>query len=370
MSQPRKRIGLLFGGRSAEHEVSKLSAANVLRALDPDRYDIIPIGIGRDGRWLLCDSGNGGGRGAASLEIPEGAPQVALVPGGGGEMIVLNGHAGSATLRLDVIVPVLHGPNGEDGTVQGFLELANVPYVGSGVMGSAAAMDKDVAKRLLRDSGLPVVPFLTLTPRARRDYRSAVEALGTSDLFVKPANMGSSVGVSRAGSADEFDKACERAFRYDGKVLVERSVAGAREIECSVLEDAAGEIRASPLGEIVPAGSHGFYSYDAKYVDADGALLRIPAELSSDQARRLQELAVETFRVLGCEGLARVDFFVDPKNEDSLFVNEVNTLPGFTAISMYPKLWEAGGLPPGELMDVLIGHALARRERRNRLALV
>ncbi|WP_201860509.1 D-alanine--D-alanine ligase family protein [Microvirga soli] len=370
MSQPRKRIGLLFGGRSAEHEVSKLSAANVLRALDPDRYDIVPIGIGRDGRWLLCDSGNGGGRGAKSLEIPEGSPQVALLPGGAGEMIVLNGDAGSTTLRLDAVVPVLHGPNGEDGTVQGLLELANIPYVGSGVMGSAAGMDKDVAKRLLRDSGLPVVPFLTLTPRTRVDYQKAADTLGTSDLFVKPANMGSSVGVSRASSPDEFAKACDRAFSYDSKVLVERSVTGAREIECSVLEDAAGEIKASPLGEIVPAGSHGFYSYDAKYIDADGALLRIPAELNPDQARRIQELAAETFKTLGCEGLARVDFFVDPQNESSLFVNEVNTLPGFTAISMYPKLWEAGGLPQSELMEVLIGHAIARHERRNRLALV
>ena len=370
MSQPRKRIGLLFGGRSAEHEVSKLSAANVLRALDPDRYDIVPIGIGRDGRWVLCDNGNGAGRGAKSLEIPPGAPRVALLPGGGGDMIVLDGSAEARTLRLDAIVPVLHGPNGEDGTVQGFLELANVPYVGSGVMGSAAGMDKDIAKRLLRDSGLPVVPFLTLTPRSRIDYRAAVDALGTPDLFVKPANMGSSVGVSRASSPEEFDQACERAFRYDGKLLVERSVAGAREIECSVLEDAAGEVRASPLGEIVPSDSHGFYSYDAKYIDADGALLRIPAELPAAQAQRIQELAVETFRVLSCEGLARVDFFVDPKDDGSLFVNEVNTLPGFTAISMYPKLWEAGGLPQSELMEVLIGHAIARHERRNALALV
>src|SRR5918994_5522596 len=196
MSQPRKRIGLLFGGRSAEHEVSKLSAANVLRALDPDRYDIVPIGIGRDGRWLLCDNGNGGGRRAKSLEIPDGAPQVALLPGGAGEMIVLNGSSGRDTLRLDAVVPVLHGPNGEDGTVQGLLELANVPYVGSGVMGSAAGMDKDVAKRLMRDSGLPVVPFLSMTPCTRVDYRAAVDTLDTPDLFVKPANMGPSVGVS------------------------------------------------------------------------------------------------------------------------------------------------------------------------------
>jgi D-alanine-D-alanine ligase len=369
MAQPRKTIGLLFGGRSAEHEVSQLSAANILRALDPDRYDIVPIGIGRDGRWLLCDNGNGGGRGAQSLEIPEGSPQVALLPGGAGEMVVMHGATVAKTLHLDAVFPVLHGPNGEDGTVQGFLELANVPYVGCSVLGSAAGMDKDVAKRLLRDSGLPLVPFLTLTQQTDLDYQAAVDALGTPDLFVKPANMGSSIGVSRASSAADFEKACERAFRYDTKVLVERSVAGAREIECSVLEDAAGAIKASPLGEIVPADSHGFYSYDAKYIDADGALLRIPADLPADTTDRIRDLAVETFRVLGCEGLARVDFFVDPQNEDSLFVNEVNTLPGFTAISMYPKLWEAGGLPQSELMEVLIGHALARHERRNRLAL-
>ncbi|PVE24408.1 D-alanine--D-alanine ligase A [Microvirga sp. KLBC 81] len=370
MTQPRKTIGLLFGGRSAEHEVSKLSAANVFRALDAERYDIVLIGIDRDGRWLLCDTGNGAGRGVRSLEIPVGAPQVALLPGGNGEMIVLGGKVSPGSLRLDAIIPVLHGPNGEDGTVQGLLQLANVPYVGSGVMGSAASMDKDVAKRLLRDSGIPVVPFLTLTERNQMDYQAAVDALGTTDLFVKPANMGSSVGVSRATSAGEFGQACERAFRYDGKLLVERSITGAREIECSVLEDASGEVSASLLGEIMPASSHGFYSYDAKYIDADGALLRIPAELSAEQARKIQDLAIETFKVLSCEGLARVDFFVDPNREKTLFVNEVNTLPGFTAISMYPKLWEAGGLSQRELMEVLLGHAFARHERRNGLALV
>lgn len=368
MTQPRKTIGLLFGGRSAEHEVSKLSAANIFRALDAERYDAILIGIDRDGRWHLCD--NGADKEARSLEIPKGAPWVALLPGGGGEMIVLADNTRSRSLRLDAVIPVLHGPNGEDGTVQGLLELANVPYVGSGVMGSAASMDKDVAKRLLRDSGLPVVPFLTLTPETRVDYSAASKALDTPDLFIKPANMGSSIGVSRATSAEEFDQACDRAFRYDRKVLVERSVTGAREIECSVLENVSGEVRASVLGEIVPAGSHGFYSYDAKYIDADGALLRIPADLPSNQASRIQALAVETFKALGCEGLARVDFFVDPRQEESLFINEVNTLPGFTAISMYPKLWEAAGLPQRELMEVLIGHAITRHERRNALALV
>lgn len=366
MSQPRKKIGLLFGGRSAEHEVSKMSAANIFRALDPNRYDVVLIGIDREGRWLFC--GGDADRGARSLEFPEQAPLAALLPGGGGELIVLD-ESEARSLRLDAVVPVLHGPNGEDGTVQGLLELANVPYVGSGVLGSAACMDKDVAKRLLRDSGLPVVPFLTLTRGGRVDYEAASKALGTSDLFIKPANMGSSIGVSRAASAEEFERACEHAFRYDRKVLVERSVTGAREIECSVLENTAGEIGASVLGEIAPAGSHGFYSYDAKYIDAEGAILLIPADLPSDQAGRIRALAVETFKVLGCEGLARVDFFVDPKQEGSLFINEVNTLPGFTAISMYPKLWEASGLPQSALMDILIGHAMARHERRNALAL-
>ena len=366
MTQPRKKIGLLFGGRSAEHDVSKMSAANVFRALDPDRYDVIPIGIDREGRWLFC--GEGADKTARALEIPEGAPRAALLPGSGGEMIVLD-DSEPRSLRLDAVVPVLHGPNGEDGTVQGLLELANVPYVGSGVMGSAACMDKDVAKRLLRDSGLPVVPFLTLTAQKRPDYHAACAALGTPDLFIKPANMGSSIGVSRATSAVEYDHACENAFRYDRKVLVERSVTGAREIECSVLENISGDIGASVLGEIAPAGSHGFYSYDAKYIDAEGALLLIPADLASDRASRIRALAVETFKVLGCEGLARVDFFVDPEQEGSLFINEVNTLPGFTAISMYPKLWEASGLPQTALMDILIGHAMARHERRNALAL-
>jgi D-alanine-D-alanine ligase len=269
---------------------------------------------------------------------------------------------------LDLVFPVLHGPNGEDGTVQGSLELANVAYVGSGVLGCAATMDKDVAKRLMRDAGLPIVPFVTIRSDRPGTYDAAVATLGTSDVFVKPANMGSSVGVARARSRDEFARACEDAFRYDRKLLVERAVAGAREIECAVLENAAGEIRPSPLGEIAPAESHGFYSYDAKYVDAGGAALRIPADLPPERARHIQALAVKTFEVLCCEGLARIDFFVEPGaasgTDAGLYVNEANALPGFTSISMYPKLWEAAGLKPSDLMDVLVEHALARHRRR------
>lgn len=369
MTGARKRIGLLFGGRSAEHDVSRLSAANILRALDPDRYEIIPIAITRDGRWLLADRGNGAGTGASSLEIPQDAPQIALIPGGGGALVILDGGSRAPSqLGLDLVFPVLHGPNGEDGTIQGALELARVPFIGSGVMGSAASMDKDIAKRLLRESRVPIVPFLAATAQTLPTYGDAAETLGSRDLFVKPANMGSSVGVSRARSEEEYRRACAQAFRYDVKLLVERSVAGAREIECSVLEYPSGEIGTSPPGEIVPSDSHEFYTYDAKYIDPDGARLRAPADLSPAQETRVRTLARDSFRALACEGLARVDFFVTPDGADGVFVNEVNTLPGFTAISMYPKLWEAEGMKPEALMDILIAHALARHERRSALA--
>jgi D-alanine-D-alanine ligase len=354
-------VGLLFGGRSAEHDVSRASAANVLRALNPARYDVFLIGIARDGSWLACDAGNGAGTGAAALTIPDDARKLALVPGGSGSLLLFDGGSESAERRVDIVFPVLHGPNGEDGTVQGALELAGVPFVGSGVTGSAIGMDKDVAKRLMRDAGLPIVPFVTSTTSTPIDHAAAIAALGSRDLFVKPANMGSSVGVSRAQSEQQFKESCELAFRYDQKVLIEKAVSGAREIECSVLEAADGLVRASELGEIVPATKHGFYSYQAKYLDADGAALQVPAELAPEQARQIRELAVATFHLLGCEGMARVDFFV---SGDDVFVNEVNTLPGFTQISMYPKLWEASGLSQPELMDVLIAHAFARHRRR------
>lgn len=344
--------------------MSRASAANVLRALNPDRYEVVPIGLDREGRWLLCDAGNGAGRGESALSIPEDAPAVALIPGGRGRLLRCD--AGEPPAPFDVIFPVLHGPNGEDGTVQGALELAQVPYVGARVMGSAAAMDKDIAKRLMRDAGLPIVAFVSMTRARPLDWASAAAVVG-SDMFVKPANMGSSVGVSRARSAAEFDAACTTAFRYDDKILAEAAVDRAREIECSVLEEADGEVRASLPGEIIPAEGHGFYSYDAKYIDADGAVLRIPADLTEAQIARCQSLAIEAFRLLACEAMARVDFFFDAA-QDRLLVNEVNTLPGFTSISMYPKLWEASGLPQPELMDKLIAHARARHAGRTALA--
>jgi D-alanine-D-alanine ligase len=360
---PRITVGLLFGGRSAEHDVSRASAANVLRALDPAKYNVVLIGLAKDGRWLMCDAGNGAGTGAAALTIPEDGAPLALVPGGKGQLLrfVAAEQNEAAVPHVDVMFPVLHGPNGEDGTVQGALELADVPYVGSSVMGSAVAMDKDVAKRLARDAGLPVVPFVTLSAQAPLDYATAVRAVGSADVFVKPANLGSSVGISRARSAEEFAQSCALAFRFDRKILVERCIDRAREIECSVLEDDKGLIRASLPGEIVPADKHGFYSYEAKYTDAKGAKLIVPADVSAEQQARIQELAVQTFQVLGCGGLARVDFFL---MGEEIFVNEVNTLPGFTSISMYPKLWEASGLLQPDLMDILIAHARSRHAQR------
>jgi D-alanine-D-alanine ligase len=360
---PRITVGLLFGGRSAEHDVSRASAANVLRALDPAKYNVVLIGLAKDGRWLMCDAGNGAGTGAAALTIPEDGAPLALVPGGKGQLLrfVAAEQNEGAVPHVDVMFPVLHGPNGEDGTVQGALELADVPYVGSSVMGSAVAMDKDVAKRLARDAGLPVVPFVALSAQAPLDYATAVRAVGSADVFVKPANLGSSVGISRARSAEEFTQSCALAFRFDRKILVERCIDRAREIECSVLEDEKGLIRASLPGEIVPADKHGFYSYEAKYTDAKGAKLIVPADVSAEQQARIQELAVQTFQVLGCGGLARVDFFL---MGEEIFVNEVNTLPGFTSISMYPKLWEASGLLQPDLMDILIAHALSRHAQR------
>jgi D-alanine-D-alanine ligase len=363
MAQPRTRVAILFGGRSAEHDVSRASAANIYRSLDPDRYDITLIAITGDGRWVLADAAND--RNAPALTVPTDGPQMVLLPGGQGRALVIgDGAAGPRELAFDVIFPVLHGPNGEDGTVQGALELADVAYVGARVMGSAASMDKDVAKRLLRDAGLPIVPYVAMTAAAPIAYDDAVRAVGSPDLFVKPANLGSSVGISRARTAEEFAASCQLALQFDRKILIERCITPVREIECAVLEDADGNVGASELGEIAPAESHGFYSYEAKYTDAAGASLHVPAQLDPVLAERIRELAVEVFGVLGCEGMARIDFFVIG---DDVYVNEVNTLPGFTDISMYPKLWEATGLPQSELMNRLIAHALARHERLSKL---
>jgi D-alanine-D-alanine ligase len=351
----RLRVALMFGGRSAEHDVSVMSARNVFRALDPERYDTLPIGITRSGVWVLCSLEGG----AFPSAVPEGGQRVALVPGGSGRLAILSETDGAApdlTRAVDVMFPVLHGPFGEDGTVQGLAEIAGVPYVGSGVLGSAVAMDKDVAKRLMRDRGLPIPRFLSFSQGEAPSFDAAAAELGRP-LFVKPARLGSSVGISKAGTAQEFAEAVAEAFRHDRKILVEEYVRG-REIECGVLEGEDGSLIASPPGEIAPSNRHGFYTYEAKYLDEEGAAIKVPADLPSAVGDKVRKLAIEAFRALGCEGLARVDFFL--REDGKLMVNEVNTLPGFTNISMYPKVFEAMGIGYSELVDRLIRHALAR----------
>jgi D-alanine-D-alanine ligase len=366
MSPPAKlRVAVLFGGRSAEHEISLLSARFVLESLDPERYEPILIGIDKSGRWLLQESALllGAARDPRLAKLNEAMPGVLLPPHpeSGGEHLVRVDERGA--LGVDVVFPVLHGPMGEDGTVQGLLELAGVPYVGAPVLGSAVGMDKDVMKRLLLQAGLPILPYETVRrmqwQRDRARVGERLSALGYPQ-FVKPANLGSSVGVRRVLGRAGVEAAVLHAFEFDDKLVVEQGLDHPREIECAVL--GGDEPRASVPGELVIDHPDGFYSYDAKYVDESGAMSKIPAELSAADSARVQELALATFRALECEGLARVDLFCD--RGGALYVNEINTLPGFTAISMFPKLWAASGVAPRELITLLIDDALARGARK------
>lgn len=366
-AKTRLKVGVLFGGRSAEHEVSILSARHVIAALDPERFDVVPIGIARDGRWVL--------QSVTRLLRDKGDPRFVQLDTAGPSVPLIN-HASHAVMKaadpevtvdsLDVVFPVLHGPMGEDGTVQGLLELAGVPYVGAGVLGSAVGMDKDVMKRLLRDAGIPIAQHRTLRVadyrrNQQRWLREIDEQIGYP-LFVKPANLGSSVGISRVASRAQLSVALDKAFEYDVKILVEAGVAG-REIECAVLGN--DEPLASIPGEIIVRHDDGFYSYDAKYVSENGAVLQIPAVLDAAVSAEAQRLAIATFQALECSGLGRVDFFLQPNG--ALLVNEINTLPGFTAISMYPKLWAASGVPPRELVARLIDLAIERHRQRRSL---
>lgn len=350
----RLRMAVLFGGRSAEHEVSVLSATNVMRALSPDRYDPVPIFIARDGRWLLADHADG------VLATPLDGEEVCLVPGGGGRMIGLPIQGTPRDLPpIDILFPVLHGLPGEDGAVQGLAEVAGVPLAGCGILGSAVALDKDVAKRLLREAGLPVAGSVTIHRDAAPAFAHLRGTLGLP-VFLKPARQGSSVGVNKVSREEDYAAALAEGFRHDGKLLAEEFVPG-REIECAVLENPDGDLFVSRPGEIIPAASHGFYSYDAKYVDADGAALKVPAELPADMEVRIRDAAASAFRALGCDGMARVDFFVTP--DMRFLINEVNTIPGFTDISMYPKAMAASGVSYPELIDRLVAHGLARAAR-------
>jgi D-alanine-D-alanine ligase len=362
-SKPRLRVGVLFGGRSAEHEISILSARNVLAALDPEMFDAVPIAITRDGRWLLQSS--------ERLLREKGDPRAVQIDATGRDVSLIERATGASSrglpLHLDVIVPIVHGSMGEDGTLQGVLEMSGIPYVGAGVLGSAVGMDKDVMKRLLNEAGLPVARFNTVRHYDyARDPSLILQSLGALPfpLFVKPANLGSSVGITKVSARSQLPAALDLAFTYDTKVVVEEGVQ-AREIECAVLGN--DEPVASIPGEIIVNHADGFYSYDAKYVD-DGAQLRIPASLSTVQVREIQRLSIAAFRVLECSGLARVDFFLRPNGE--WLINEINTLPGFTAISMYPKLWAASGVQPRELITRLIDLALTRHAKRKALRTV
>jgi D-alanine-D-alanine ligase len=356
------RVGILFGGRSAEHEVSLQSAKNIIDAIDPHKYELVLIGIDKTGQWHLSE----GSRflpptsDARLPELPESTENLALVPGTQDEQIVaLSGQQRLGS--LDVIFPVLHGPFGEDGTVQGLLKLANVPFVGAGVLGSAVGMDKDVMKRLLREAGIPIARFIAASRYSSEeiDFDYAQEQLGLP-LFIKPANLGSSVGIHKVKDRETFDRAVGDAFNYDTKIIIEEYIAG-REIECAVLGN--NNPMASVPGEVLPR--HEFYSYEAKYLDENGAVLEIPAKLSAEISDGIRQLAIRTFSVLCCEGMARVDFFL--RNDSEIIVNEINTIPGFTKISMYPKLWEATGVCYRDLIDKLIELALERFEREKGL---
>jgi len=360
----RLRVGVLFGGRSTEHEISLLSARNVINALDSSRFEPALIAIDKRGRWFdVTPKSLAAGDSCPALSAdcsPEHA--VALRDGAQGAGMVFGAPASSQpAVKVDVVFPVLHGTLGEDGTVQGLLELLDLPYVGSGVLGSAVSMDKDVAKRLLRDSGIAVAPFVTVRCREYdQDPAGAVARAAELGfpLFTKPANAGSSVGVRRVAALDQLPSALEYALRFDSKVIAEQAIDG-REIECAVLGN--DEPIASVPGEVVVHHPDGFYSYDAKYLDENGAILKMPAELGDSEQRNVQSLAVRTFLALECSGMARVDFFLRPNGE--LIVNEVNTIPGFTAISMYPKLWELSGVGRVELVSRLIDLAIERKQR-------
>lgn len=356
------RAGIVFGGKSAEHEVSLQSAKNIVDAIDKDRYDVTLLGIDKQGQWHVSDVSNylHHASDPARIALHHSRQHVALIPGQPQQQLIQSRDA-SPLAQLDVVFPIVHGTLGEDGSLQGMLRMADIPFVGSGVLGSAVSMDKDVAKRLLRDAGLKVAPFLTLTRSNRHghDFASVSGKLGLP-LFVKPANQGSSVGVSKVRNEDEFNQALALAFDYDHKVLVESAVVG-REIECAVLGNE--HPRASVCGEVVLSDE--FYSYDTKYINEQGAAIKVPAELPPGVDDRIRAIAIQAFQALECVGLARVDVFLT--GDGDVIINEINTLPGFTNISMYPKLWAASGLGYTELITTLIELAMERHRQDKEL---
>ncbi len=388
------RVGILFGGRSGEHEISLLSAASVFNAIDKNKYEVVPIGITKEGRWVTAADAERLLQGKVEdhkhlrAGDPEATPGAAVLAKGEAVVVppepqkhgsltpfetdasahALTRRATDRAIDVDVIFPVLHGTFGEDGTIQGLLELADLPYVGAGVLGSAAGMDKDIMKALFRAAGLPIVKHVTLLrseweTKAKKVEKS-VESKLKYPVFVKPANLGSSVGISKAHDRKELGLAIEEATKFDRKIVIEQGVGGrkqkAREIECSVLGNDNPE--ASLPGEIVPSTE--FYDYNAKYLD-EGSQLIIPAKLSKGETKQVQHLAIAAFKAIDCSGLARVDFLMEPKSR-KIYLNEINTMPGFTAISMYPKLWAASGVSYSDLIGRLIQLGLDRHEERKK----
>ncbi|QIB33403.1 D-alanine--D-alanine ligase family protein [Ancylobacter pratisalsi] len=357
-TRPKRRIAVLFGGRSPEHDVSILSATNVMRALDPAAYDAVPVFVTREGAWRLARFDG------SALETPVAGTQIALIPGGGGRLVAIDEAAsGDRTYRdlpaIDLLFPVLHGLHGEDGSIQGLAEVARVPLVGCGMTGSVTVIDKDLAKRLLRDAGLPVARALVIRSGDTPSFPDVQRTLGLP-LFVKPARQGSSFGVSKVTCESEYEAALAEGFRHDIKLLAEEFVEG-REIECAVLQRPDGELFVSRPGEIAPAASHGFYSFEAKYIDADGAAVIVPAQLPAEVEDALRAMSAAAFEATGCDAMARVDFFLKP--DMSVVINELNTIPGFTDISMYAKAMAASGVSYPQVLDALVDHALARGGR-------
>lgn len=365
----RPRVAVVFGGRSSEHSISCISAGSVLRAIDPERYEVVPVGIARDGSWVLEDPagdrlalGPGG-----ELPVVEGSTPVHLVPGSSAALVVSGpGDVPDVLGDVDVVFPVMHGPFGQDGTLQGLLEMAGVRYVGAGVLASAVGTDKHAMKRLFEAAALPVLPYVALTPRGwARDeagLRAQVAALGLP-VFVKPARAGSSFGITRVDDLADLDAALEEARRHDPKVLVEAAAVGAREIEIGVLEGAPGaEHDVSAPAEVRVDAAHAFYDFEAKYLPEENTALDVPADLAPDLAEEVATLARRAFDALDVEGLARVDFFVFPDAEPGrrVVLNEVETMPGFTDLSMFPRMWAASGLDYPALVDRLLRLALDR----------
>lgn len=358
------KVAVLFGGKSTEHEISIISAKNIVAAMPKDKYEPILIGINKQGQWLFQNE---------SLELIDTSNPKTVKLSANAEPMIISQNSNEHTLisianqkdlgKIDVIFPVLHGTFGEDGAIQGFAKLANLPCVGPGILGSAVGMDKEVMKRLLRDAGIKNAKFITLRRKDQNKYSySEVRAILGSELFIKPVNLGSSVGVSFVKEEAHFQKAIDHAFLFDNKVIIEKRIIG-REIECAVLGNS--DPIASIPGEVIP--KDGFYSFESKYIDENGAALEIPANLTEEQIKNVKDIAITTYECLECSGMARVDMFLTP--DDQYYINEINTIPGFTGISMYPTLWKISGISNEELIDRLIQLAIQEHNEDNRLQL-